>query len=485
MPIDDVLLDHQRRIAASVRLLEVAAATVAAEIAHRSRRELGYLGLAQKHGARTPEALVQSITGASGSTARRLIRVGTMVTELSAHDGDPAFRVSEPWLDVAVRAAGAGVISAEALEAIRCGLGVPSGDPSIPSDGDVTAESLAAAASLLTAIANDVSLDRLAARAREQRDQLDAAGVAAREEQRRDRRYLRLFPQGDGMTRIVGLLDPESAAVLVAAVDAATSPRRGGPRFVDPAELAHAEQVVNDPRTTEQLALDALVELIDVAIRSRSSERPGGRRAVVRVLVTQRDLAAEGDTGVGFIEGQTATISMASVRRLACDGGLQPILFDDDGRSLNLGRTQRLHNSRQRAVISARDGGCIATGCDRPPSWTEVHHITEFSRGGTTDVDSGVCLCRHHHMLVHNNGWRITNSAGRYWMIPPPDIDQHQRPRQLQSASPAMRRLLVTGVTPRNSVYYGDCRKRATAGGTYGATLPPRESTWRTSELDT
>ncbi len=439
--VDDALLDYQRRLASSSRLLDIAAATVAAEIAHRSRRELGYRGLAQRLGARTPEVLVQSITGTSGPAARRLVKVGTMLTETAAHDDDPSWRVSEPWLDFAVRAAAAGVISSEALEAIRLGLGAPSGDAGGPAGGGVTAESLAVAATELTAMATDVSLDRLARYARERRDQLDAAGVSAREEERRGRRHLRLFAQPDGMTKIVGLLDPESAAIVSAAIDVATSPRRGGPRFVDPAGLARAERIVNDPRTTEQLALDAVVELIDVAVRSRNSGLLGARRAVVRVLVTQRDLAA--GAGVGFIEGQTATISVASVRRLACDGGLQPILFDDDGQALNLGRTQRLHNSRQRSVISARDGGCIEPGCDRPPSWTEVHHITEFSRGGNTDVADGVCLCRYHHMLVHNNDWRITRETGRYWLVPPPDIDPQQRPRQLESASPALRRLLV------------------------------------------
>lgn len=438
---DDTLLQYQRRIAASARLLDVAAATVAAEIAHRSRRELGYHGLAQKLGARTPELLVQSIAGTSGATARRLVRVGTMLAEVAGHDGDPSRCVAEPWLESAVHAAAAGRLSSEALEIIRCGIGAPSGDAAHPRDGDVSAESLAAAVRDLTAAAGDLTLDRLAARARELRDQLDAAGVSIREETRRGRRYLRLFAQADGMTKIVGLLDPESAAIVGAAIDVATSPRTGGPRFVDPTEAARAERIINDPRTTEQLALDAVVELIEVAARARSGAPLGARRPAVRVLVTQRDLAA--GTGAGFIEGQSATISVASVRRLACDGGLQPILFDDDGQALNLGRTQRLHSARQRAVISARDGGCLAPGCDRPPSWTQVHHITEFSRGGKTDAADGVCLCRHHHMLVHSNGWRITRSAGRYWLVPPPDLDPDQHPRQLDTMSPALHRMLA------------------------------------------
>jgi hypothetical protein len=252
------------------------------------------------------------------------------------------------------------------------------------------------------------------------------------------------------MTRLAGLLDPESAAVLVSAVDAATSPRRGGPRFVDPDRSSAAQALVDDTRTTGQIALDTLVELTDVAIRSSTSTALGARRPSVRVLVTQCDLDKRSKSpnheshGMGHFEGSGAAVSLATVDRHACDGGLQPIFFDDDGQSLNLGRAQRLHNSRQRVAIAARDGGCLAPDCGRPPSWCEVHHIVEFSRGGATDVATGVLLCRHHHLLIHNNGWKIHLIDGHYWLTPPLDVDTSQQPILLVSKSPAVRRMLAT-----------------------------------------
>jgi hypothetical protein len=411
---DAALLDSQRQLAAIARLIDLASAAVAAEIAHRSRRELGYDGLAARLGARTPEALVQTITGTSAPTARRLVRVGTLVAA-PAH----------PWLQPAIDAVAAGALSAEALEVIASCLGSPT--ESAP------ASALLAAAATLAAL--DLPLERLAARAREARDELDAAGAAEREDQRRDRRFLKLTPLPDGMTRLSGLLDPESAAVVGSAIDAATSPRRGGPRFVDAGTA-----LVDDPRTTEQIALDSLVELVDIAVRSDALP---GRRPDVRVLVTQRDLDRR--SGVGYIDGQTAAVSIATVERHACDGGLVPILFDDDGQALNLGRSQRLHSARQRTAIAARDGGCLAPDCSRPASWCEVHHIHEFGRGGSTDLADGVLLCRHHHMLVHNNGWRVDRRDGRYWLVPPPDIDSRQTPIELPAKSAAVRRMLRAG----------------------------------------
>ena len=428
----ELLFEQQRKLAASSRLVEVTASALAADVADRSRPELGYDGLAQKLGARTPEKLVQLVTGVSKQTAGRLVRVGVRTAVAVAHDADPRVPVAEPWLAPVLRAAAAGSISGEAVDVLRLGLGCP--------PAGVSADALTAAAESLTAIAATLPLEALAARAREARDDLDAAGVALREEERRERRWLHLTPLADGMTRISGLLDPESAAVIKNAVDAATSPARGGPRFVDKDDRARAEAIAGDPRTHGQLAADALVELVDIAVRAHGSTLLGVRRADVRVLVTDHDLHAR--TGAAWIEGQTASVSIATAERHACDGGYLPIHFTDDGQALNLGQTHRFHTARQRAAIAARDGGCIAGDCDRPPSWCEVHHINEYSLGGDTSVEDGVLLCRHHHLDIHNNNKRIKRIGNQYWLLPPPG--SNRPPTLLHTKSPTMRRLLAT-----------------------------------------
>ncbi|HQJ35960.1 MAG TPA: HNH endonuclease signature motif containing protein, partial [Rhodoglobus sp.] len=92
-----------------------------------------------------------------------------------------------------------------------------------------------------------------------------------------------------------------------------------------------------------------------------------------------------------------------------------------------------------------RDGGCQLGDCDRPPSWCETHHIDHWTRDhGSTNTNRGILLCRHHHMLVHNNGWEITRTNGTTHFIPPPDIDPHQKPIRARTKSPALTRLLST-----------------------------------------
>jgi hypothetical protein len=287
----------------------------------------------------------------------------------------------------------------------------------------------------LVATSAGVGADRLAAQAREERDAADEAGIAERERARRDRRYLRLLPQWDGMTKIVGLLDPESAALIGDAFDRITSPRRNGPRFVDQRERAREEAIIADPRTNDQLLHDAFVEMVAVAGRADAGVVFGVRPPAVRVHVRGEALALR--EGAGRIGGQVDAVSLATVERHAC-GGMVPIGFDTDGQVVNVGRDQRLFTKRQRIGLAARDGGCRFPGCDRPPAWTEAHHIDEFERDeGRTDIADGILLCRFHHMLVHNEGWRIVRERADYFAVPP------SGPGQLRDRIPMPSRMRV------------------------------------------
>ncbi|MDJ0335323.1 DUF222 domain-containing protein [Salinibacterium sp. G-O1] len=415
---DSALLSLQGEIAASRRQLDAVSASISAEVSRRSALELGYAGLAQRSGLRTPEALVQRVAGVTRSEARSMIRVGL------ALDG------SSPWLDPVAAAVRDGSISVASADGIVAGLGVPG--------SQVAADDLLDAAARLVGVASQTTPERIAAAARSMRDDLDLEGVDDRERVLRDKRFLRLIPQPDGMTRIIGLLDPESAAVVGAAVDSITSPRRGGPRFVDPTEVARAERIIADPRTTEQIALDALVEMVVLAGVADKGKLFGSRKPEVRLHVSLADLTA--GSGAAQLEGQTANVSLATAQRLACAGGYVPILFHE-GQPLDVGRNERLFTWRQKIALAARDGGCIFPGCDRPPSWCEAHHIEFWGRDdGRTDIEQGVLLCRHHHMLAHNNGWEISLRDSRYWIIPPPSIDPTQTPIPAQSRGLAQTR---------------------------------------------
>ncbi|MCU1421724.1 MAG: hypothetical protein JWN36_1375 [Microbacteriaceae bacterium] len=412
---DAELLRHHEHFADLRRAADIGLAETAALIAHRSRPELGYDGLAQRTGARTPELLVQKVSGLGRREASTMVQVGALM------DAAPVALDSPPkpqWQIALGDAVRSGRVTAEAARLIGGTL----------AGLDLPEEILLDAANGMLRDAASLTESQLAARARQVRDRLDEAGVAGREEQLREKRCLHLYPQADGTTRISGVLDPENAAQLTAAIDAATSPRRGGPRFVDPTAHERAQRLLDDPRTTPQIALDALVELVKLGVAGDSARIVGTHKPTVRLHFTARDLDRR--AGAAHFEGQSASVSIATAERYLCADGFVPILFEDDGdRVLNLGRSQRLFSPRQRIALEARDGGCRFPDCDRPPSWTEAHHINEWDRDhGRTDVADGILLCRHHHLLIHNNGWQVTRTGADYFVVPPPSLDTHQVP---------------------------------------------------------
>lgn len=382
-------------------------------VAKRSTLELGHDGLAQRAGARGPEGFVSTVTGVSLGEARSMVTAGGVM------------HTPAPWLANVAADLAAGELSVGAAAAITTGLGVPT--------ESVAADDLIDAARRLATEARKLPPEKVARRVREVRDELDARGVADREADLRARRFLRLTPLPSGMTRLSGELDPESAALVSDAFDAVTAPRRGGPRFVDAEERARAAQLVDDPRTNAQLTLDAFVEMIRIAGAADPGRVFGVRRPAVRVHVSGSELACR--EGAGSLEGQTASVSLATVERLACAEGYVPVVFEPDG-ELALGRAQRLFTEKQRVVLAAIWGGCAVPDCDRPPSWTEAHHALEWDRDhGPTDVSNGVLLCRFHHMMVHNGGWSVRRRRDT-WVMEPPPGDSMRRETVLVSKHP-------------------------------------------------
>ena len=419
---ETLLLEINQLGAASRRLVDSHLALVAGEVAFRSRPELGLSGLAQRSGLRTPEQFVKVTTGSTGRDATTAVRVGVLMGD-AATTGQvdeltgAVFEDPTPWLNAVTTALSARGLSVEQADAIRTGLASP--------DSAVTAEQLADAAVELvrTCAERQIDPDALAKLARQVRDELDLDGVGVREEERRRKRSLRLYPQPDGTTKLLWIMDPETAAVVQDIVDRATSPKLGGVRFVDPERQAEAESIEHDDRTPEQLASDAVVHVLKLGADADAEVLLGSGAPVIRVTATAT--ALESNVGLGRIEGQVAPVSLATVKRLSCFGVMRDVIFDAALRPLDVGRDQRLFAAKQREAISVKWGGCAAPNCDRPPSWTEIDHIEHWFRDrGRTDVDLGVPLCSHHHRHVHNFGWEIRlDGDGIYWLVKPPGPD--------------------------------------------------------------
>lgn len=396
--LDDAALLALTRVAADeVRLAQLHVSLLAGEIARRSAPELGHSGLAQSRGHRTPDELVRVTTGTRLTDARAAVRVGGAVAETG------------PLADAVLT----GRVSVAVADAISTGLGVAA--------AGVDESALTTAAGQLVERVAGLDADRAAREARAVRDELDAEGIHEREAVMRERRSLRIGRRADGMGYAQWVLDPETFAIVSEVYDRITSPRRAGPSFESDSERAdqeHADRMLADSRTAEQLASDAFAELLRHGASADTSQLLGDGPIGVRMLVAARTLTHR--RGAAWFEGHPDAVSVATAERLACAAGTLAITVDDDGQPLNLGRERRLFSRAQRIALAARDGGCRWPGCERPPSWCEAHHIDHWLRdGGRTDIADGLLLCRHHHLLVHNNGWEISRAGPQYLLTAP------------------------------------------------------------------
>ena len=447
--------------------------TVAARVAaKRSEWSQGQAGLAQRNGHRNAVRFVQSITGSSRGEAARQVRLGEAMGEADAAEqllrlvptgsgdndsigdastgdgsgselgteadgraasGVPNAAAVLPWSHPVSSAVGAGAITPAAGDAIVRGLGEPSPTCDI--------ETLRAATSELLNEARTTHVDELFRLARRTRDQIDPAGVQERWQRRYDNRSWIMRRNNDGQLTAHVVFDDESGVFATQLLDIALSPRRGGPRFISEAERAWANTLIDDPRTNEQLAFDTMLDVLRCGAASDDSTTFRTHRPAVRVLVMRDENSASGITdNVGHLEGSHDAIPLAAVQSHLCDAGSQQLIVDSCGNPLDLGREQRLFSLKQRSVLRARDGGCLWPECESPAWACEAHHtITWHKDQGRTDIADGVLLCRFHHLLLHNNGWKIQRDSSpggtRYHLIPPADVDPERIPIELRSKS--------------------------------------------------
>ncbi|MBN9610795.1 MAG: hypothetical protein BGO26_16070 [Actinobacteria bacterium 69-20] len=278
----------------------------------------------------------------------------------------------------------------------------------------------------------------------------------------------------DGLTPIRGLLSPLTAEQLRVAVEALSAPTPIDEHTPDPRPAAlRREQALGEilhrhltagagPRdggVRPQVVVTIRHDELFPASRRRGPAGPGGNwdGAGARPAggIDRDALSDKGSGGgpcgcaiawgsrdgsrLGTAPGRGSAWSdyggvqpLSLARTLACDAAIIPQVLGTDSVVLDQGRAVRLFTAEQRRAITTRDRGCAFPGCDIPPAWTDAHHITWWSKGGTTDVANGVLLCRRHHTVMHQGGWRIDTdpAGGRPWFIPPAHIDPGRQPRR-------------------------------------------------------
>ena len=231
-------------------------------------------------------------------------------------------------------------------------------------------------------------------------------------------RVLRKVGETAGFIDYLLRLDPEAAAILEAAIDPLARPRPdldwAGDATTDRNGHGHGHDTgtgtgtKEDPRRPETRRADALLEII-----GRGVAAPEGvtRTPRTQLVVTMSVEALLGQLRGAGVCDNDAVLSPATVRRLACEAAIIPMVLGGRSEVLDLGRDERFFTRAQRRAIARRDGCCTFPGCTIPPQWCDVHHVRHWIDGGCTDLTNGALLCGRHHTVVHERGMTATVTA--------------------------------------------------------------------------
>jgi hypothetical protein len=267
---------------------------------------------------------------------------------------------------------------------------------------------------------------------------LDPDGVLADDNHAHERRWFDCDQTYGGVFIVRGELDAESGALVKTAID----------------QLSHG-LARGEERTASQRRADALVDMAATQLRCGDHRDVHGQRPHLTLTVPAETLRSGSGSdappavldGVGPIHPETA-------RRIACDSVRTVVAVagradGSDSTSMTVASPAALrgtppahrpgwtgvdipvvplavsHGTRTipahiRTALRLRDGGCRFPRCDRPPAWTDGHHIIYWSDGGPTKLDNLVSLCRVHHRKVHEERWSIHITDGAVVVEPPP-----------------------------------------------------------------
>ncbi len=251
----------------------------------------------------------------------------------------------------------------------------------------------------------------------------DPDGAEERQQKRFERRHLSLgftFGQSGAISGMCG--DALSLDIIRTAADAFGPPAGAG-----------------DTRTAAQRRMDGLTAACQAALDSGTAGTRHGAAPHLSILVEESTLAAgagaaghggaagpagTGPSGTGGAApglpgllgpppaqtGYGALLTARQVLALACRAEISLIRWRD-GLPLDVGRRYRTETPALRRALEARDQGCRGPGCGIPAAWCTAHHLTPWSQGGTTSLDTTALFCFvHHQVFIHQLGWTITGN---------------------------------------------------------------------------
>ena len=228
-------------------------------------------------------------------------------------------------------------------------------------------------------------------------------GVTRLERQRRDASLRHWIDRESGMFHIAGRLDPENGLRVIGKLDNTVE------------RLFHAalpDTCPTDDRKHGHLNALAFLELIDSAslgapLTAGAMISSPHARAEVSVVIDLHTLRSGLHEHSIVRTGHEAELPLETIRRMACEAEIIPVVLNSKGVVIDIGRASRLATRYQRKAIEAMYSHCAIPDCKVPIAQCQPHHIAYWRDDGPTNMNNLVPLCPHHHRNVHEGNWRL------------------------------------------------------------------------------
>ena len=243
-------------------------------------------------------------------------------------------------------------------------------------------------------------------------------GITTLQRQRRDTTLRHWVDRESGMFHINGRLDPECGLRIIGRIDNAVETMFHG---------ALPDTCPTDDRKYGHLNALSLVALIDGSVGASSSPNA---RAEVSVVIDLQTLMHGMHQRSVIRTGHDVELPIETIRRMACEAEIIPVVLGSNGVVLDVGRATRLASRYQRKALEVMYPTCAIPQCCVPHSQCQPHHIRYWRDDGSTDMNNLIPLCSSHHRSVHEGGWKLSmHGTDRQLAITRPD---ERPPPQLQ-----------------------------------------------------
>jgi len=170
---------------------------------------------------------------------------------------------------------------------------------------------------------------------------------------------------------------------------------------------SHAGSIISDPSNPGRAAHES--SPVGLQDEPTGCTDPGlrGIRPEVVLTVPVLTLLGHGDEpaeleGFGPIDLDTARALCAQAPSF-----LRVLTHPETGTVLSVGRDRYRVPADLRRAVQLRDQTCRFPGCRRRAGRCDLDHSTAWAGGGGTEVGNLASLCRTHHRLKHEAGWRV------------------------------------------------------------------------------